>query len=46
MPRGYEVSVFGGENQRDKFKYQDAYVLSLPGFVWTKVVDAPGGAEV
>lgn len=32
----------GGVNQRDDFYYQDAYILSLPGFVWTRLPDPPG----
>lgn len=31
----------GGFNHRDDFPYGDAYILSLPGFVWTRVPD-PG----
>ncbi|KAK4158055.1 hypothetical protein C8A00DRAFT_39611 [Chaetomidium leptoderma] len=42
---GYDIFLFGGANGRDKFNYQDAYILSLPGFVWTKVPDPPGGAR-
>lgn len=33
----------GGANKRDKILYDDAYVLSLPGFVWTKVASSPAG---
>ena len=33
----------GGENKRDKIFYDDAYILSLPGFVWTKVPNQPAG---
>ncbi len=33
----------GGENKRDQIRYDDAYVLSLPGFVWTKVPSQPSG---
>jgi len=40
---GYDIFMSGGMNQRDKFAYNDAYVLSLPGFVWTKLPDPPGG---
>ena len=35
----------GGANGRDKYNYQDAYILSLPGFVWTRAPDPPGGAR-
>lgn len=37
--------LFGGYNDRDKILYGDAYVLSLPGFVWTKLPDSPDGAR-
>ncbi|KAK4102835.1 hypothetical protein N658DRAFT_422866 [Parathielavia hyrcaniae] len=40
---GYEIFLFGGSNARDRFVYDDAYVLSLPGFVWTKVPTSPAG---
>ncbi|KAL2171665.1 hypothetical protein VTG60DRAFT_1961 [Thermothelomyces hinnuleus] len=40
---GYDIFLFGGSNGRDEYNYQDAYILSLPGFVWTKLPDAPGG---
>ncbi|KAK4171431.1 hypothetical protein QBC36DRAFT_366526 [Triangularia setosa] len=40
---GHEIFVFGGHNERDKLAYEDAYVLSLPGFVWTKLPTPPGG---
>jgi hypothetical protein len=33
----------GGANRRDKIVYDDAYILSLPGFVWTKVSSSPAG---
>ncbi|KAF3351459.1 hypothetical protein VD0002_g4822 [Verticillium dahliae] len=34
----YEIGfVFGGRNQRDNQAYDDAYVLTLPGFHWEKV---------
>ncbi|KAL2200289.1 hypothetical protein P885DRAFT_57170 [Corynascus similis CBS 632.67] len=42
---GYDIFLFGGSNGRDEYNYEDAYILSLPGFVWTKVPDAPGGAR-
>lgn len=35
--------LFGGHNRRDVFTYEDAYILSLPGFVWAKVPDTPAG---
>lgn len=35
--------VFGGVNLRDQFTYHDAYMLSLPGFVWTKLPEPPAG---
>jgi len=35
--------IFGGINQRAQITYRDAYVLSLPGFVWTKMPDSPAG---
>lgn len=37
--------LFGGYNHRDKFAYDDAYILSLPGFVWTKVPQTTAGAR-
>jgi len=40
---GYDIFLFGGINQRDMFTYNDAYILSLPGFVWTKLPDPPAG---
>lgn len=40
---GYDIFVFGGSNERDGFGYDDAYILSLPGFVWTKVPSSPAG---
>ncbi|KAK5659364.1 hypothetical protein OQA88_1457 [Cercophora sp. LCS_1] len=40
---GYEMFLFGGDNQRDKISYQDAYVLSLPSFVWTRLPEPPAG---
>ncbi|KAK5655592.1 hypothetical protein OQA88_5523 [Cercophora sp. LCS_1] len=40
---GYDIFLFGGINQVDKTTYNDAYILSLPGFVWTKVIESPGG---
>ncbi|KAK0638453.1 hypothetical protein B0T16DRAFT_421214 [Cercophora newfieldiana] len=40
---GYELFLFGGVNLRDKFTYHDAYILSLPGFVWTKLSEPPAG---
>lgn len=35
--------VFGGHNDRDRLYYEDAYILSLPGFVWVRVSDTPYG---
>ena len=40
---GYEVFLFGGIQQQDGFGYDDAYVLSLPGFAWTRLPFPPGG---
>ncbi|KAK4239500.1 hypothetical protein C8A03DRAFT_14122 [Achaetomium macrosporum] len=42
---GYEIFLSGGSNERSRLTYQDAYVLSLPGFVWTKTADSPGGSR-
>ncbi|KAH6630116.1 hypothetical protein B0J18DRAFT_362725 [Chaetomium sp. MPI-SDFR-AT-0129] len=42
---GYEIFLFGGYNDRDKIMHNDAYVLSLPGFVWTKLPDSPDGGR-
>ncbi|KAK4202136.1 hypothetical protein QBC40DRAFT_322371 [Triangularia verruculosa] len=40
----YDLFLFGGESRPTNTRYDDAYVLSLPGFVWTKVPSpAPGG---
>ncbi|KAK0712860.1 hypothetical protein B0T26DRAFT_346521 [Lasiosphaeria miniovina] len=41
----HEIFMFGGTNRRDKFAYNDSYVLSLPGFVWTKLPDSPDGVR-
>ncbi|CAP68208.1 uncharacterized protein PODANS_7_4690 [Podospora anserina S mat+] len=42
----YDLFLFGGENKPTYTRYDDAYVLSLPGFVWTKVPSpAPGGSR-
>lgn len=35
----------GGYNPRDLFRYSDAYILSLPGFFWTRAPDSPAGAR-
>lgn len=35
----------GGVNRRDLYTYQDAYVLSLPGFVWKKAPNIPYSAR-
>ncbi|KAK4039558.1 hypothetical protein C8A01DRAFT_36432 [Parachaetomium inaequale] len=40
---GYEILLSGGYNHRDKYYYGDSYILSLPGFVWTRVPDSPAG---
>ncbi|KAH6855347.1 hypothetical protein B0I37DRAFT_300406 [Chaetomium sp. MPI-CAGE-AT-0009] len=42
---GYDIFLFGGQNRRDKFSYNDAFVLSLPGFVWTKLPDSEVGGR-
>jgi len=34
---------YGGNFMTDNVSFQDAYILSLPGFVWARVPDAPGG---
>ena len=39
----YDIFLFGGVNRREKFTYEDAYVLSIPGFVWTKLPKPPAG---
>ncbi|TDZ39912.1 Glycosyltransferase sdnJ [Colletotrichum trifolii] len=33
----YEIFVFGGTNSDTGSSFDDVYVLSLPGFVWTQV---------
>jgi len=42
---GYEIFIFGGENKAGQgdAKYRDAYILSLPGFVWFKLSEPPAG---
>jgi len=35
--------ISGGENERSKTMHHDAYVLSLPGFVWTRLPEPPAG---
>ena len=35
----------GGHNHRDRYIYADAYILSLPGFVWTQVPDLTTAAD-
>ncbi|KAK1826385.1 hypothetical protein QBC39DRAFT_364592 [Podospora conica] len=42
---GHEIFVFGGESTLTKVRYEDAYVLSLPAFVWTKLPDSPFGGR-
>ncbi|KAK4447782.1 hypothetical protein QBC34DRAFT_124036 [Podospora aff. communis PSN243] len=44
---GYEILLFGGVNRatRNNDKYHDAYILSLPGFVWTKLPAPNYGAR-
>ncbi|KAH6628763.1 hypothetical protein F5144DRAFT_580088 [Chaetomium tenue] len=42
---GYDIFLSGGYNERDKFTYDDAYILSLPGFVWTKLPDPQTGGR-
>ncbi|EAQ85859.1 hypothetical protein CHGG_07112 [Chaetomium globosum CBS 148.51] len=42
---GYDIFLAGGVNRRDLFTYQDAYVLSLPGFVWRKAPNMPYSAR-
>ncbi|KAK4679884.1 hypothetical protein QC764_208130 [Podospora pseudoanserina] len=41
---GYDILLFGGESKREPeldFRYEDAWILSLPGFVWTKAPNMP-----
>jgi hypothetical protein len=33
----------GGTDYATEYVYDDAYILSLPGFVWTQVPDSPSG---
>ncbi|KAK0739457.1 hypothetical protein B0T21DRAFT_382487 [Apiosordaria backusii] len=42
---GYDMLLFGGENRvpETDFRYDDAWILSLPGFVWTKAPNMPAG---
>ncbi|KAK4442182.1 hypothetical protein QBC34DRAFT_456109 [Podospora aff. communis PSN243] len=42
---GYGIFLFGGDNWRDKFRHEDAYVLSLPGFFWKRLPDSPAGTR-
>jgi hypothetical protein len=39
--------IFGGDNKAGKNnpKFQDAYTLSLPGFVWTRLPEPPAGGR-
>ncbi|KAK4187882.1 hypothetical protein QBC35DRAFT_383805 [Podospora australis] len=44
----YDILFFGGQNEERDLYYADAWVLSLPGFVWTRLENipdewAPGG---
>ncbi|KAK0623789.1 hypothetical protein B0T14DRAFT_517058 [Immersiella caudata] len=39
----YEIFMYGGEDWGGRVAYQDAYVLSLPGFVWRRVPAPPMG---
>ncbi|KAK0654526.1 hypothetical protein QBC41DRAFT_287865 [Cercophora samala] len=42
---GYDILLFGGESKQTRpvpdFNYEDAWILSLPGFVWTKAPNMP-----
>ncbi|KAL1837873.1 hypothetical protein VTJ49DRAFT_3299 [Mycothermus thermophilus] len=42
---GYEIVLTGGHNHRDEITYSDTYVLSLPGFVWTKAPNSGMGGR-
>lgn len=35
--------LFGGTDFATEYIYNDAYILSLPGFVWTKAPGSPSG---
>lgn len=37
--------LYGGFSLHDNNSYNDAWILSLPAFVWHRVDDAPGGAR-
>ncbi|KAK4182969.1 hypothetical protein QBC35DRAFT_444256 [Podospora australis] len=39
----YGIFVMGGNHASTGLTFQDAYVLSLPGFVWTRLPTPPGG---
>lgn len=41
----YEIFVFGGQDTIAKSTAEDLYVLTLPGFVWTKLDNPQGGAR-
>ncbi|KAM0270030.1 hypothetical protein ACHAQH_009578 [Verticillium albo-atrum] len=41
----YEIVVHGGRNQANKSAFDDVYILSLPGFVWTKAEYEPRGSR-
>jgi len=43
--QGPNSFIFGGDDKFSQKKYQDAYVLSLPGFVWTKLPTPPAGGR-
>ncbi|KAK4665177.1 LOW QUALITY PROTEIN: uncharacterized protein QC763_0078370 [Podospora pseudopauciseta] len=40
---GYDVFIFGRRNEAQQSYYDDAYILSLPGFVWILVPTPPAG---
>lgn len=43
---GYDIFVYGGyREQGTKPVFGSSYILSLPGFVWTKVREAPEGRQ-
>ncbi|KAK4188728.1 hypothetical protein QBC35DRAFT_184724 [Podospora australis] len=42
---GYDLFLYGGFRASDGNKYNDAWVLTLPAFVWHRVDDAPGGGR-
>ncbi|SPO00310.1 uncharacterized protein DNG_03155 [Cephalotrichum gorgonifer] len=39
----HEIFVFGGTDETNSVTFDDVYILSLPGFVWSKADTSEGG---